>query len=51
MQRIEETPGLAPYRQVFLDDWPAAEELWAWAFQAPVAELRDWAELLQETLQ
>jgi len=46
--RINRTPSLEPYRATFLYDWPEGDEHYRWVATAPVAELLDWAQTVEQ---
>jgi len=46
--RIANEPELQPYRWTILYDWTEGDEHWQWAATAPVAEIVDWAETVEQ---
>jgi len=46
--RVENTPELVAHAETILADWPEGDEHWQWVITAPVAEIVDWAETVEQ---
>ncbi len=46
-ERVENTPALTAHRETILYDWPEGNSHWAWVTTAPVAEIVDWASMVE----
>lgn len=46
--RINETPELEPYRETCLYDWPEGNEHYDWIAAAPLGQIIDWAQAVND---
>jgi len=48
-QRVTNSPGLQPYRDTIMYDWPEGNEHWRWVLTAHISEIVDWAETVKRS--
>ncbi len=46
-ERVENMSALAAHRETIMYDWPEGNSHWAWVATAPVAEIVDWASMVE----
>lgn len=46
-ERVENTPALTAHAETIMYDWPEGSSHWIWVATAPVAEIVDWASMIE----
>lgn len=48
--RVDENPELKPHEAMIFYDWPNWEEHLEWIISAPISEIVDWAESIEDAV-